>query len=99
MSEIVSLHPALEKALEERRKQCYAIGMEAYQQLMNTMTGWSTEFLMQSAYEIADPEKERETGYNIYLQALSMKDAELAEEVYRNIINGDIPDMTAQEVM
>ena len=97
MSEIVSIHPVLEKALEGRRKQCYAAGMKAYQQLMDTMTGWDTAFLMQSAYEIADSEKERTTGYNIFLQALSLIDAELAEEVHRNIINGDIPDMTVRE--
>lgn len=97
MSEIVSIHPVLEKALEDRRKQCYEVGMKAYQQLMDTMTGWDTAFLMQSAYEIADSEKERTTGYNIFLQALSLIDAELAEEVHRNIINGDIPDMTVRE--
>ena len=97
MSEIVSIHPALEKVLEDRRRQCYAIGKEAYQNLMDTMTGWSTDFLMLSAYEVADQEKERKEGYNIFLQALSLKDAELAEEIHRNIINGDIPDLAAAE--
>lgn len=96
MEDIITFAPNLEekiyKARQKQKEECF----KSYMQVIESLSGWPDSMLVESAVELAKTAEEEgkdiNDGFgNYFLQALAMKNEELALAVDEMIKNGDFP--------